>query len=244
MSLEFQVLGPVTVRSQGNVVRLAGPKQRALLLALLLNLNRPVSIEWLVGALWKTDPPPFAAANIRGYAMSLSRLLRGMEGVRITSRPTGYQLFASERRVDVARFEWFAAAGRAAMSRGDYAIAAALLDEALGLWRGPLGDGVSCGGALANRMVALEERRRSAAEERDAAWAALTRRDQGAADRRRLAGGDLSHRHGWAGFVREWSASRGQPWRREGRGHASFKAKRAFPRNFDDLGSENGSSRH
>ncbi|MFE6856734.1 ATP-binding protein, partial [Streptomyces sp. NPDC057674] len=49
----------------------------------------------------------------------------------------GYRLAATPDAVDLHRFERLAAEGSAALGAGDPARAAGLLDEALGLWRGP-----------------------------------------------------------------------------------------------------------
>lgn len=63
--MEFCVLGPLEVRDDGRPLALGGTRKRALLATLLLNANRPISIERLVDALWGERPPPTAAATVR-----------------------------------------------------------------------------------------------------------------------------------------------------------------------------------
>jgi DNA-binding SARP family transcriptional activator len=50
--MEFRLLGPLEVRDDGEVVKLGGPKQRALLGYLLLNANRAIALDRLIDALW------------------------------------------------------------------------------------------------------------------------------------------------------------------------------------------------
>src|SRR3984957_17823969 len=47
---QFGVLGPLQVRTGGESLPLGTPKQRAVLAMLIVNANRPVSIDSLIGA--------------------------------------------------------------------------------------------------------------------------------------------------------------------------------------------------
>ncbi|MFC7588960.1 BTAD domain-containing putative transcriptional regulator [Nonomuraea antimicrobica] len=77
--------------------------------------------------------------------------------------PAGYRLVADPQDVDARRFEQLTGAGRQALTGGEPARAAALLREALELWRGaPLADAPHAEAAAA----ALEELRLSATEDR------------------------------------------------------------------------------
>ena len=53
---EFRLLGPLEVTLSGNPVKIDGARQRKLLTILLLNANRVVPVDQLVGELWH-DPP-------------------------------------------------------------------------------------------------------------------------------------------------------------------------------------------
>ncbi len=57
LAMEFRVLGPLEVLSEGRLLDLGGAKQRALLAMLLLDANSVVSTSRLIEALWRTIPP-------------------------------------------------------------------------------------------------------------------------------------------------------------------------------------------
>ena len=69
--MEFRILGPLEIEDQGRAVALGGPKQRALLAALLLTPNRPVSVDRLIDALWPTRPPADAANALQFHVSQL-----------------------------------------------------------------------------------------------------------------------------------------------------------------------------
>jgi len=62
--MEFAVLGPVEARIDGRVLPLCGPKQRALLVLLLLHANEAVSRDRLVDELWGERPPASAQRSL------------------------------------------------------------------------------------------------------------------------------------------------------------------------------------
>lgn len=120
IGLEFSLLGPLEVRSDGLALDLGGRKQRALLALLLLEGNRVVSSERLIDALWDQQPTRTAQKALQVYVSGLRKLL-GKE--RVETKPPGYLLRVESDEFDLARFRRFQAEGR--------------LQEALALWRGP-----------------------------------------------------------------------------------------------------------
>src|ERR1700761_1202326 len=78
--LGFGVLGPLLMTADGASVPLGAPKQRAVLAMLLINRNRPVSVDALIDAVWEEDPVPAARTSIQSYVSTLRRLLRGAAG--------------------------------------------------------------------------------------------------------------------------------------------------------------------
>jgi DNA-binding SARP family transcriptional activator len=54
--LGFGVLGPLLMTANAVRVSLGPPKQRAVLAMLVINRNRPVSVESLINAVWDQDP--------------------------------------------------------------------------------------------------------------------------------------------------------------------------------------------
>ncbi|MFF9847599.1 BTAD domain-containing putative transcriptional regulator [Streptomyces litmocidini] len=134
--MRYSVLGPTLARApDGTDVPVGGPRVRALLTVLALRAGRVVPVPDLVDEVWHGDEPP-ADAPAALQAL-VGRLRRALGRDRVVSAEGGYRLDARPEDVDVRRFERLAAEGLAALGAADPARAATLLDEALGLWRGP-----------------------------------------------------------------------------------------------------------
>ena len=116
-------------------------------------------------------PPPSAAGTLRGHVSRLRTLLRP-EAVLI-ARGGGYALAAGPGQLDAVRFEQLAGAGREALQRGEAAVAAGRLREALGSWRGRALADVADVESLAREGARLEELRLVATEGRVEADLAL-----------------------------------------------------------------------
>src|SRR3954449_3842917 len=128
--MEFGILGPVVVRSDGRAVAIGGARGRALLAVLVL-ARGPVSVERLAVALFGEDAPPSAVKAVRVHVSRLRKALGDPEA--LITAPAGYRLRVRPGELDVERFEQLVGAARAA----EPVRAAALLREALALWRGP-----------------------------------------------------------------------------------------------------------
>ncbi|MEU2512288.1 BTAD domain-containing putative transcriptional regulator [Streptomyces syringium] len=128
----FGVLGPLVVRdSAGKTVRVPEAKVRALLADLLVHEGRPVSADRLIDDLWGDDLPAHPANALQNKVSQLRRVL-GRESV--LRQPPGYRLRTDDGDVDADRFQALVDRARATNDPG---ARAALLTEALGLWRGP-----------------------------------------------------------------------------------------------------------
>ncbi|HEY1369335.1 MAG TPA: BTAD domain-containing putative transcriptional regulator, partial [Gaiellaceae bacterium] len=132
--MEFRILGPLEVLDGGRVVSVGGPRKRAVLAILLLHLNRPISSERLIDELWGDGPPATALQSVRVHVSQIRKAL-GHDLLR--TLPSGYALELEPDRLDAQRFERLVGEGRAALAVGEAATASALLNDALGLWRGP-----------------------------------------------------------------------------------------------------------
>ena len=86
--LEFRILGPLEVVSDGSPVPLGGPKQRATLAILLLRANRVVSIDRLADDLYAGAPPVTAVTQVQRQISELRKAL-GTESA-IETRAPGY----------------------------------------------------------------------------------------------------------------------------------------------------------
>jgi DNA-binding SARP family transcriptional activator len=155
---------------------LAAGKQRLLLAALAFRPSQVVSVDRLIDDLWGDAPPAQADKTLRAHVSHLRALLQGddVRSVLVARRP-GYVLEIDGEELDAARFRSLAGEGRAARADGDQVRAAALLSEALGLWRGDAAAGCDLGPDLASRVVVLAEERLAALEDRLEADLALGR---------------------------------------------------------------------
>ena len=135
---DFQLLGPIEVRVDDVPLDLGGPRQRAVLAILMLDPNRVVSSDRLIGGVWGERPPASAAATLQSY---VSRLRKALGAEMLVSSSAGYQLRTDPQRIDVVRFERLAETGRRALGAEAPQDAREALQEALSLWRGePFGD--------------------------------------------------------------------------------------------------------
>ena len=119
LAMEFRVLGPLEVLSEGRLLDLGGAKQRALLAMLLLDANSVVSTSRLIEALWEDDPPDTAQKALQVHVSGLRKVV-GKE--RVVTREPGYLLRVEEDELDVTRFQRLREQGKPA--------------DALALWRG------------------------------------------------------------------------------------------------------------
>ena len=73
--MEFRILGPLEVLSDGQALDLGGQKHRVLLALLLLEANRVVSRDRLIDALWEEEPPDTAVKALQVYISQLRKQL-------------------------------------------------------------------------------------------------------------------------------------------------------------------------
>ncbi|MFJ2767445.1 AfsR/SARP family transcriptional regulator [Streptomyces sp. NPDC087300] len=145
--MRFEVLGPLTVRTEdGTAVPSPEPKVRALLAALLVRAGRPVPVDTLVDDLWGDRLPSSPANSLQTKVSQLRRTLEAAEpGGRalVAHGPAGYELRITRVGVgvdvdgDVDADRFAALTSRAYDTGADPRTKAALLTDALALWRGP-----------------------------------------------------------------------------------------------------------
>ena len=146
--LEFRILGPLEVVSDGSPVPLGGPKQRATLAILLLRANRVVSIDRLADELYGGAPPVTAVTQVQRQISELRKAL-GAESA-IETRAPGYLIHVAPGCLDLARFEQQTGDAANALARGDAHEASDLLRNAL-----------ICGGARRSPISRTSPSRRS-----------------------------------------------------------------------------------
>ncbi len=140
--MRWGILGPLQVADDaGTEIRLPTGRLRVLLAGLLTQANHAVPVDELVELLWDGAPSARAARTVRVHVVRLRRALGPSAAARIVTQPPGYLCRADEDELDVLRFEKLCHQARSAARERAWPRAAALLTEALGLWRGaPLAD--------------------------------------------------------------------------------------------------------
>ncbi|MEU1873962.1 DNA-binding SARP family transcriptional activator [Streptomyces ambofaciens] len=142
--LDFRILGPLDVRLNGQGLTVGGPRQRAVLSALLLSANQVVSCDSLIEKVWNGRPPRTARTQVAICIATLRKVFRGAgwDEETITTAAPGYMLSLVGHSLDSLRFEQLVARATEWTAEDRPAEAAAALREALALWRGPALGGV------------------------------------------------------------------------------------------------------
>jgi DNA-binding SARP family transcriptional activator len=127
---EFRILGPLEVSDETGHVALGGPKQRALLAILVLEVGRVVPTDRLIDLLWGQEAPRTANASLQN---SVGRLRRALGTEVLETRSPGYVLNVDPAQIDARRLERMLVDSRRlpAQERRE------CLQAALALWRGP-----------------------------------------------------------------------------------------------------------
>lgn len=155
MSILVRLLGPVDVRRNDTITPIGAPKRGAMLAALALAANRPVSLDALVETLWGDNAPPSATKNLRSHVHALRTIVDG----RLVTHSGAYELQLGADELDTTLFTSLADRGAAAFAAGDMIGAVAACGEALGLWRGAAMSGVPPMARLDATLAGLLERR-------------------------------------------------------------------------------------
>ena len=167
--MEFRILGPLEVRSDGQSVDLGPPKQRALLALLLLHIGRVVPTERILDELWGDE----AGGKEKALWVHISRLRSALEPRRsergqssvLVTRDHGYAIRADPNTLDSQAFESALVEARKLLTT-DPAAASQTLREALGLWRGAALQDFSYEQFARTETMRLEELRLEAIETR------------------------------------------------------------------------------
>ena len=168
--MEFLILGPLEVRSEGRSLPLGGRRQRSLLALLLLRANQVASRDQLIDGIWGEAAPSTASRTLDSH---VSRLRSVLGADRLVRREPGYALRVEPGELDLTQFEDALEAGRSRLAEGDAESAARVLGEALDLWRGePLAD-LAYEPFAVSAVARLEDRRMLCVEERFDAVLAL-----------------------------------------------------------------------
>ncbi|MFI6172355.1 AfsR/SARP family transcriptional regulator [Nocardia sp. NPDC051052] len=154
--IRYGVLGSFTAWWDDREIELGPAKQQAVLAALLLEMNRPVSVNAIIDGVWGEHPPSDARNGVQTY---VSRLRRALAPRRRVAEPalvradTGYVLHGDPSLSDHVAFDRLIATAERCRRDSDLAAAAGHTDAALALWRGEPFSG------LAGPIIEAERRR-------------------------------------------------------------------------------------
>lgn len=176
--MRYRVLGPLeVVDDSGNVVSIAGSRQRALLACLLADAGRVVTADRLADGLWGERQPSDPVAALQSQVSRLRQRLGPSAGLETVG--SGYRLRPAEHDVDAAVFQQRLVEAHAQTDPGS---ALQLVDSALALWRGPAFGDETTDPDVAVAAGHLDQLRTTARGQRAALLLALGRPEEAAAE--------------------------------------------------------------
>lgn len=168
--MEFRILGPLEVLTEGRSLPVGAPMIRAVLALLLVRAGSLVTVEEFVDELWTEKHPADARLLAQGYVSRLRKSLEAHAGeedlaARLASRRPGYVLHVEAGELDTQRFERLVAQARRARQAGWLGRCVEWFRRAQAEWRGePFAD-VPATPALERETTRLREHRLLATEE-------------------------------------------------------------------------------
>ncbi|MET8231501.1 BTAD domain-containing putative transcriptional regulator [Micromonospora sp. NPDC005298] len=144
--MELRILGELQIQAAGRPIELGPLKQRLVLAALAVDVGRSVPVETLIDRVWDGSPPAEARGVLYTYITRIRRLLaaasldEGVTAITLVRRPGGYQLEASDDRVDLRLLR--SLTDQVHHLEPDDPRRAHLLRQAVELWRGDPLDGL------------------------------------------------------------------------------------------------------
>ena len=173
--MEFRVLGPLEIVEGSRQLHVSGARERALLAVLLIHAGEVVAADRLIEELWGSDIPGNPANALQVVVSRVRKALEVPDSPgRLVTRKPGYLLDVRPDEVDAGRFERLLQEAIAAGST-DLPHVLSLLEEALGLWRGPALAEFTADGFARDEITRLEEERFRAVEMKAEAELALGR---------------------------------------------------------------------
>ncbi|MGH3787056.1 MAG: AfsR/SARP family transcriptional regulator [Pseudonocardiaceae bacterium] len=186
--MEVEVLGPLTVRRDGQRLEFGGPREQAVLACLVIRAGEVVSTDDLVRGVWSADDRPESPVDaVRTSVARLRAVLepdrpRGTPPQQLRTAQRGYLLDLAPERVDSHQFDDMLGRARTALQQDRADLAAELARESLSLWRGPAYAGLTASPAVAAEAARLEDQRLLAVRTRLEADLALGRHTENVAE--------------------------------------------------------------
>ncbi|GLY28769.1 AfsR/SARP family transcriptional regulator [Kineosporia sp. NBRC 101731] len=182
----YAVLGPLDVRVGTRRIEVPAGRQRTLLATLLLNPNRVVSVDEIVDRVWGSKPPQRPRAALHTYVTRLRQTLDPMP--KLETAAGGYLITTDAAELDLLRFRELSAQAERADRCHDLDTESHLLDEALGLWQGPVLSGVASDSLHRDVVPTLQEERLQVVERRNDVHIELGHHDDVVAELKALTG--------------------------------------------------------
>ncbi|MFB7513084.1 BTAD domain-containing putative transcriptional regulator [Streptomyces sp. NPDC056144] len=167
--MELRILGSIELWTGGALADLGPARQRSILGVLLVDPERPVTLESLVDRVWGDMPPAGVRNVVHTYITRLRRALARAsadlpEPVGLVRTPAGYQVSVDPGTVDLVRFRrLLKSAQQEGLGDRERSV---LLQEALRLWRGD-----ALGGMQGDWAARLRETLRQLHHEALSQWA-------------------------------------------------------------------------
>jgi DNA-binding SARP family transcriptional activator len=194
--MRFSILGPLEiVNDAGQAVSLTRPLHRSALGLLLLHAGQACSAASLTAGLWADDPPLNPVVSLRSCVYGIRKVLP--DASRLRTHPSGYLVTVRPGELDLDDFRDLVGRGRAALDGGNLTVAAALLGQALNLWREPPLADVP---AVQQRDRLLDQRKEAQDALADARLA-LGEHRQLVAELRAAVAADPLREHAWAQLI-------------------------------------------
>lgn len=179
--MHIRVLGTVELAgSSGGLELRHSPRMRRLLALLVVGVGSVVSVDQLAHVLWGDQRPADPTSAVHNLMSRLRAIIRSAgcdDAITVVTRPPGYLLDVACDELDCTRFTQLVDQARERLGETPQA-AAALLDEALALWRGPAYAEFAEEEFAEAAAAQLEELRYSATADRIDAALALGRPDE------------------------------------------------------------------
>ncbi|MFK0152022.1 AfsR/SARP family transcriptional regulator [Streptomyces sp. NPDC090493] len=137
--VQVHLLGSVELSVGEHVAEVGPPQRRTVMAALAVEIGRPVGVATLIDRVWDAGPPNAARRAVHAHIARIRQVCvqatdRGERPLRLVRRSSGYVLDADPEQVDVHLFRQLVDRGQDPELPDD--TRAALLRQALGLWRG------------------------------------------------------------------------------------------------------------
>ncbi|MGW5336003.1 AfsR/SARP family transcriptional regulator [Streptomyces bauhiniae] len=160
--VRFCILGPLEIWEGDRRIKPGGPVNERVLVMLLLEAGRIVSVSRLVQAVWDEDPPSTAVHQIRKAVAELRRRLPCGHEIIVTD-PPGYRVTPDDGHLDLRMFHTHMRRAQEARTEGSADNVVMQLRAGLDLWRGEILGG--SGGPVIDAAAAVWEERRLTATE-------------------------------------------------------------------------------